>query len=245
MNQSNGDALDVKIDKVTAILSRKAKEVGNYLSNTTIIFVFAWLCFLFNFFVLSDIFLIYKNLIIFFTFLLIFSFSLITIDILNYYAKTNLVSFLFLILLFSFRKFAIYTLTHDGETYDFSRGFIVGNFFYYIAPFALLPFFASFISENIKNTKKISLGIAALLFYFLYEYTIDLLNISYEEMIKGNSLYLVNIQSYIYSLLIFFFFKKNVKYKKTRFLCFIRNRYIKLFMSILGLPIFILFFLFA
>ncbi|WP_432480649.1 DUF3100 domain-containing protein [Moraxella sp. ZY200743] len=128
MNQSDGNALDAKIDKVVATLSRKAKEIGSYLSNVTIIFLFAWLCFLFQFFVLLDVFLIYKHLSIFFNFLLVFSFSLITIDILNYYVKINLVSILFLILLFSFRKIAIYTLTHDGETYDFSRGFIADRF---------------------------------------------------------------------------------------------------------------------
>lgn len=38
MNQSDGNALDAKIEKVVATLSRKAKEIGSYLSNVTIIF---------------------------------------------------------------------------------------------------------------------------------------------------------------------------------------------------------------
>lgn len=38
MNQSDGNALDAKIEKVVATLSRKAREIGSYLSNVTIIF---------------------------------------------------------------------------------------------------------------------------------------------------------------------------------------------------------------
>ncbi|WP_049237194.1 hypothetical protein U0021_09025 [Moraxella canis] len=240
MNDCNGDKLDAKLSKIASYFSTLLSEIGNYFSNVTIIFLFYW--FFFTLFFLNYEYLsAFENSVLFLIFLMIFLLSLIVIDFLNYYVKLNLISILLLIIVFSIRKFSLYSLTHNGMNDDFPRGFVIGTFFYSIISITLLPFFASFISKN----KKILLPMLVLIILFIYDYSMDLLNINNINFFKNEFRYIVNFLSYALALLIFMSYKNNIKYKDNNLLYFARNKSIKLLISLFGLPIFLLFLIFA
>lgn len=244
MSMRDGEILDAKLSDLGAKLLFWLRDFGGYFVGTTIVFLFSWLIFVINIVIFPSYFEEYRYALIFLGFFLIFVCSAITIDLIIK-IRLNLVFVLFLAVLFLFRKFIFYDLSQGKQPYELSRGFIVGSLFHSLISIVLFPFVVGYLEKYSNDYKRIFYCFVIITLLFILEYTLDYLNIELENIHKSKYQYLLNFISYILAMLMFLFYKNNIKYKNNNFVNPVLNKCIKLLFSICGCVIFLLFVLLA
>ncbi|UNU72754.1 hypothetical protein LU293_06475 [Moraxella nasovis] len=244
MSTRDGEVLDTKLSHLGNKLLHCSKDFGGYFVSTAIVFLFSWLIFVINIVIFPSYFEEHRYALIFLGFFLVFVCSAITIDFIIQ-IKLNLVFILFLTILFFSRKFIFYDLSHGKQFYEFSRGFIVGNLFHSLIPIVLFPFFVGYLGKYLNDCKRIFYCFVAITLLFILEYTLDYLNIELKATHQSRYQYLLNFASYILAMLMFLFYKNNIKGKNNNFVHPVLRKYIKLLLFICGCVIFVLFILFA
>lgn len=169
--------------------------------------------------------------------------SILTIDIL--FKDSIKIHKLFMILIaivLITRRLVLLDILGNNEM---AAGFIVGSFFYSTTAVALIPFFIIHFRNNIYSNEKyrIPYGFLTMTLLFVFEYIIHILFINHS--IKISLLPSVsNFSSYLLAFFSFVFLKKNT-FLKLDFPYNTLSEIIIFISTVLGLPIFMLFLIFA
>ena len=144
------------------------------------------------------------------------------------------------IILISRRLILLYLLNNE-----MAAGFIVGSFFYSPTAIALIPFFIIYFRNNIYSSSKYSMAYGFLLMtlFFIFDYIIHVVFISHS--VKVDLLpSIANFSSYLLAFWSFLFLKKNF-FLTLNFAYRSLSKVIMFISTVLGLPIFIFFLIFA